>query len=67
MIYYNSIKKKIFNKKLKVGIIGMGYVGFPLSLIASKKFKVIGFDISKKRINFLKKNNLLKKNENLIL
>ena len=31
MIYYNSIKKKIFNKKLKVGIIGMGYVGFPLS------------------------------------
>ena len=67
MIYYNSIKKKILNKKLKVGVIGMGYVGFPLSIIVSKKFKVIGFDISKKRINFLKKNNLLKKNKNLTL
>ena len=61
MIYYNSIKKKILNKKLKARNYWNGICWFPYSLIVSKKFKVIGFDISKNRINFLKKNDLLKK------
>ena len=37
----------------KIAIIGLGYVGFPLAYEFSKKFDVIGFDLSKKRINEL--------------
>ncbi|MDA3439424.1 Vi polysaccharide biosynthesis UDP-N-acetylglucosamine C-6 dehydrogenase TviB [Acinetobacter bereziniae] len=41
-------------KGLKIAIIGLGYVGLPLALAFSKKFDVVGFDISEKRINELK-------------
>ena len=43
-------KKKI----LKLAIVGLGYVGLPLALEFAKKRKIIGFDISKKRIDELK-------------
>lgn len=42
------------NKNSKLAIIGLGYVGLPLALEFSKKFKVVGFDISQKRIEQLK-------------
>ncbi|WP_151961556.1 Vi polysaccharide biosynthesis UDP-N-acetylglucosamine C-6 dehydrogenase TviB [Acinetobacter bereziniae] len=41
-------------KGLKIAIIGLGYVGLPLALAFSKKFDVVGFDISEKRINELR-------------
>ena len=37
----------------KIGIIGLGYVGLPLAIAFSSKFKTIGFDISQKRIDEL--------------
>ncbi len=37
-----------------VAIIGLGYVGLPLAHAFSSKYKVIGFDIAKKRIDELK-------------
>ena len=40
---------------LKIGVIGLGYVGLPISLFISKYFKTIGFDIDKIRISNLKK------------
>ena len=40
---------------LKPCIIGLGYVGLPLLVNLSKNFKVIGYDIDKKRILNLKK------------
>ena len=40
-------------EKLKIAIIGMGYVGLPLALEFSKKRLVIGFDIDEKRITEL--------------
>jgi len=40
---------------LKIAIIGLGYVGLPLAVAFSKKFKVIGFDINLPRIQELKK------------
>ena len=43
-------------KNLKLVILGLGYVGLPLAVEFSKKRKVIGFDINKKRINDLKNN-----------
>lgn len=53
----NQLLKKIKNKKAIIGVIGLGYVGLPLSILISKKnFKVFGFDQDKKKINYLKKN-----------
>ena len=40
-------------KKIKLAIIGLGYVGLPLALEFAKKRKVIGFDINKNRIKDL--------------
>ena len=40
--------------KKKIAIIGLGYVGLPLAVAFSKKFKVIGFDINQGRIQELK-------------
>ena len=41
------------NKKSKIAIIGIGYVGLPLAIEFSKKRKVVAFDLSKKRIKDL--------------
>ena len=39
--------------KTKISIIGLGYVGLPLAVEFGKKYKSIGFDVNKKRINEL--------------
>jgi UDP-N-acetyl-D-glucosamine/UDP-N-acetyl-D-galactosamine dehydrogenase len=41
-------------KKIEIAIIGLGYVGLPLAIEFSKKYKVLGFDINKDRIKELK-------------
>ena len=41
---------------IKVAVVGLGYVGLPLLIQISKKYKVIGYDVSRKRINNLKNN-----------
>tara|TARA_B100000989_G_scaffold280461_1_gene243908 strand:- start:2856 stop:4142 length:1287 start_codon:yes stop_codon:yes gene_type:complete len=51
-----NIIKKIDSKKLCIAVIGLGYVGLPLSLLISKKDRVIGIDIDKKKINQLSLN-----------
>ncbi|MFH4263091.1 Vi polysaccharide biosynthesis UDP-N-acetylglucosamine C-6 dehydrogenase TviB, partial [Acinetobacter baumannii] len=40
--------------KLKIAIIGLGYVGLPLAVEFGKKVPVVGFDIYQKRIDELK-------------
>ena len=42
---------KIYSKK--IAIIGLGYVGLPLSIEFGKKFETIGFDINSDRIREL--------------
>ena len=42
--------------KKKICIIGLGYVGLPLSIEFAKKFHVVGYDISNQRIKELKEN-----------
>jgi UDP-N-acetyl-D-glucosamine dehydrogenase len=50
------IKQKIKNKKLIIGIIGLGYVGLPLfSRFSKNGYNVIGLDIDKNKITKLKK------------
>ncbi|HKO19326.1 MAG TPA: NAD(P)-binding domain-containing protein, partial [Acidobacteriaceae bacterium] len=46
--------ERIESRKAKVGIIGLGYVGLPLSLLFSEAgFPVTGFDIDEKKIKDL--------------
>ena len=41
--------------KLKIAVIGMGYVGLPLAIeFSKKKIAVVGFDINNNRIKKLK-------------
>ncbi len=49
-----NLKKKMRDNKTKIGVIGLGYVGLPIAIEFSKKFRVIGYDLKKKRIKDLK-------------
>jgi len=42
-------------QKIKIAIIGLGYVGLPLARLFATKYNVIGFDIDEERIAQLKK------------
>ena len=47
----DKLEKKIKDKKAKIGIIGMGYVGIPLGLeFARTGFSVTGFDKDSTRV-----------------
>ncbi len=45
----------IVNKKAKISLIGLGYVGLPIALEFGKKASVIGFDIKPERVELMKK------------
>lgn len=46
--------KELINKKKKIAVVGLGYVGLPLAIALSKKFSVIGYDISNRRVNMMR-------------
>jgi len=51
-----KIINNIKNKKIKVGIIGLGYVGLPLAFrFLNKKISVIGIDIDPEKIKKIKR------------
>lgn len=43
------------DKEKLIGVVGLGYVGLPIALELARHFKVIGFDISAKRIEMMKR------------
>lgn len=53
---------------IKIGVIGLGYVGLPLARLFATKYPVVGFDINKKRIDELNQglDNTLEVEENLL-
>ena len=50
-------KKSMIKKKLRIGIIGLGYVGLPLAVAFAKHFNVVGYDSDKERIAQLNAGN----------
>jgi UDP-N-acetyl-D-galactosamine dehydrogenase len=48
------IYQDIIDKKSKLAVIGLGYVGLPIALEFAKKMSVIGFDINARRIDMMK-------------
>jgi UDP-N-acetyl-D-galactosamine dehydrogenase len=51
-----KIYQQLLNKKEKLAVVGLGYVGLPVALAFSKKISVIGFDINETRIAMMKNN-----------
>ncbi|MBN2851113.1 MAG: nucleotide sugar dehydrogenase [Clostridia bacterium] len=50
-----GLYERIKNKKEKISLIGLGYVGMPIAVSFAKKVNVIGFDISKEKVELYNK------------
>lgn len=46
--------KELVDRKEKLAVIGLGYVGLPIALEFAKQLSVIGFDINPKRVELMK-------------
>ena len=49
-----SLYQDIIQKKAKISLVGLGYVGLPIAVSFAKKVDVIGFDISEKKVALYK-------------
>lgn len=62
-----NLYEQLIDKKTKIAIVGLGYVGLPLLAALDKHFSTIGFDISQQKIESLKnkqdKEDILSKQE----
>lgn len=47
---------KLISKKIKMAVVGLGYVGLPLALEFAKHFSVIGYDIKQRNLKLLQSN-----------
>lgn len=51
-----KLQKKINDRDIVVGVVGLGYVGLPLAVEKAKAgFKTIGFDIQDEKVDFVNK------------
>lgn len=50
------IYQDLLNKKEKLAVVGLGYVGLPIALEFAKKLSVIGFDINAARVAMMQRN-----------
>lgn len=49
-----ALLKKITDKTIKVGVVGLGYVGLPLAVEKAKAgFETIGFDVQKRKVDMV--------------
>lgn len=49
-----ELLKKIENREIVVGVVGLGYVGLPLAVEKAKAgFKTIGFDVQKEKVEMV--------------
>ena len=46
--------EKIRNGTIRIGIVGLGYVGLPLAVEFGKKFDTVGFDVKRSRLEMLR-------------
>jgi len=49
-----NLYEKILSGEEKISVIGLGYVGMPIAVSFARKASVIGFDISKEKIDLYK-------------
>lgn len=46
----NSNKTGCLNDKIKIGVVGLGYVGLPVACLFASKFPVVGYDVNQARV-----------------
>lgn len=46
--------QELIEKKAKLAVVGLGYVGLPIALEFAKKIPVIGFDINSRRVEMMR-------------
>ncbi|RYY96976.1 MAG: nucleotide sugar dehydrogenase, partial [Chitinophagaceae bacterium] len=46
--------QELLDKKAKLAVVGLGYVGLPIALEFARRISVIGFDINEKRVELMK-------------
>lgn len=49
-----NMYQELLDKKKKLAVIGLGYVGLPIALEFARKLKVIGFDINAQRVEMMR-------------
>jgi UDP-N-acetyl-D-galactosamine dehydrogenase len=49
-----KIYNKLLERKEKLSVVGLGYVGLPLAVAFSRKMNVIGYDVNKNKIELYK-------------
>ena len=50
-----NVYKQLIDKKTKLALVGLGYVGMPIAVAFAKKVNVIGFDSNSHKISLYKK------------
>ncbi len=56
MNYKKLLINKIKKNNSKICVVGLGYVGLPLAIQFSKKYKIFGFDIDKEKLKNISNN-----------
>ena len=49
-----SLYEELVDKKEKLSVVGLGYVGLPIAAAFAEKIQVIGFDLNTKKITLYK-------------
>lgn len=49
-----SIYEELIEKKVKLSLIGLGYVGMPIAIAFAKNLDVIGYDVNREKIELYK-------------
>lgn len=54
VVMKNNLLEKIKNRDIRVGVVGLGYVGLPLAVEKAKAgFETIGFDVQSKKVDLV--------------
>jgi UDP-N-acetyl-D-galactosamine dehydrogenase len=51
---FSNLYNDILNRKEKISLVGLGYVGMPIAVSFSRKVDVIGFDVNHAKIDLYK-------------
>jgi UDP-N-acetyl-D-glucosamine/UDP-N-acetyl-D-galactosamine dehydrogenase len=49
------VYQELIEKKAKLAVVGLGYVGLPIALEFAKRISVIGFDINAERVDLMRR------------
>ena len=49
-----KVYEELINRKAKLSLIGLGYVGMPIAVAFAEKVDVIGFDLNRDKVELYK-------------